>query len=80
MDAWIGIVDSLSSSLDRSLIRRGDRVAIRSGAGHFVGFELFAGGSRLFLVEIADVLAIVDPSAEVDGVVGSGSRSTTTEN
>jgi hypothetical protein len=76
VDAWIGTVESLSASLARALIRRGDLVAIRSGSGHLVG-------TGMFLVEIADVLAIVDESVEVDGAktaTSSHSRTTTRDN
>lgn len=63
--AWLGTVEGLSSSLASALIRRGDVIAVRSGAGDLVG-------SCLVLVGIDHVLAIVDPlGAEDDPLVVS---------
>ncbi len=56
-EAWIGTVEVLSSSLGRAMIRCGDLIAVRSGAGDRLE-------SGLVLVSIEDVLAIVNPSDE----------------
>ncbi len=68
--AWLGTVEGLSSSLASALIRRGDVIVVRSGAGDLVG-------SCLVLVGIDHVLAIVDPlGTEDDPLVVSPPRQT----